>query len=266
MKFPKKSSRFSISSEKDKKNAGNKEPTPGIKKDDKKQRCLRSQGSYRGSSYDPSEPEESPRPSRRRGHHRSTFPVGTSKSSLFPEVICRITVAQVDEIGEEVDYSMDIKVLFDEDQNYGRSTFQERIHRILKVGRINNVKRYPIMKGKILGCSNNKCLSFLADTDTRVAIIPMSLAERNKLKVVPTDKDEPEYEGLTGMKLSMVRQTEMFVCFRTMKSTKVLRPIVSAVDIVLPPVKSTNNKNNKLGCASVKLLVYLELQGFIRFQ
>ena len=56
-------------------------------------------------------------------------------------------MVQVDKVGKEIDYSMDIKALFDEDLNYGTSAFQERICRILKVGRINNVKRDPTMKG-----------------------------------------------------------------------------------------------------------------------
>ena len=59
-------------------------------------------------------------------------------------------------------------------------------------------------------------------------MIPMTLAEKNKLEVVPTDNDELEYEGVMGMKLSLVGQTEIFVCFRTMKPTKVLRAIVCA--------------------------------------
>ena len=62
-----------------------------------------------------------------------------------------------------------------------------------------------------------------SDTGSPVAIIHMSLAERNKLNVVPTDPDEPEYEGVTGMKLCVVGQTEMFVKLKTMKSTKVLK-------------------------------------------
>ena len=56
------------------------------------------------------------------------------------------------------------------------------------------------MKGRILGSSCNKHLNFVADTGTPVAIIPMSLYQRNKLEVVPTDRDEPEYKGVTGMK------------------------------------------------------------------
>ena len=53
---------------------------------------------------------------------------------------------------EEEDFSMDIVALFD-GLDYDRSAFQERVHRILKVGQINNVKRDPTMKGRILGSS-----------------------------------------------------------------------------------------------------------------
>ena len=49
------------------------------------------------------------------------------------------------------------------------------------------------MKERILGDSCNKYLNFIADTGTSVAIIPWSLAERKKLKIVPADPDEPEY-------------------------------------------------------------------------
>ena len=90
---------------------------------------------------------------------------------------------------------MDFVALF-EGMNYGRSAFPERVH---------------TMKGRILWSSCNKHLNFVVDTATPVAIIPMSLAERNKLEVVPTHPDEHEYEGVTGMKLSVVGQTEMVI-------------------------------------------------------
>ena len=76
---------------------------------------------------------------------------------------------------------------------------------------MNNVNREPIMKGRILGCSTNKFVNFVADTGSPVlAIVPHSMAERNKLEVVPADKDEPSYEGVTGMRLSVVGQTTMY--------------------------------------------------------
>ena len=92
----------------------------------------------------------------------------------------------------------------------GRSAFQERVRRILKIGRINTVRSDPNMKGRILGDSCNKFLNFIADTGTSVAIIPWSLAERNKLQIVPADPDEPEYNGVEGMRLTVFGQTEMF--------------------------------------------------------
>ena len=68
------------------------------------------------------------------------------------------------------------------------SEFQRRVRRVLKVGRINNVDREPIMKGRVLGCANNKCMNFIADTGSPVAIVPHSVAVKNKLEVLPTDK------------------------------------------------------------------------------
>ena len=68
----------------------------------------------------------------------------------------------------------------------------------------------------------------MADTGTPLSIIPHSVAERNKLKVVPADKDEPLYAGVTGMRLSVVGQTTMYINFMTMKTTKKLRAIVVA--------------------------------------
>ena len=66
------------------------------------------------------------------------------------------------------------------------------------------------MKERILSDSCNKYLNFIADTGTSVTIIPWSLAVREKLKIVPADPDEPEYNGVEGMKLTVFGQTEMF--------------------------------------------------------
>ena len=66
-------------------------------------------------------------------------------------------------------------------------------------------------------------MNFMADTGTSLSIIPHSVAERNKLKVVPADKDEPLYTGVTGMRLNVVGQTTMYINFKTMKTTKKLR-------------------------------------------
>ena len=89
------------------------------------------------------------------------------------------------------------------------SNFQLRVSRVLKVGRINNVAREPFMKGRFLGCATNKCIRFVADTETPVAIVPHSIAVRNKLKILPPDEDKPSYTGVTGMKLSEVGQCHM---------------------------------------------------------
>ena len=44
-----------------------------------------------------------------------------------------------------------------------------------------------------------------------MAIIPRSVVEKNKLQLGPVDPDEPDYEGMTGMKLTEVKQTGMFI-------------------------------------------------------
>ena len=66
-----------------------------------------------------------------------------------------------------------------------------------------------------MGDSCNKYLNFIADTGTPVAITSKSLVERNRLEKVPTDLDEPKYEGVMGLKLTVVGQTEMFIKFKT---------------------------------------------------
>ena len=78
------------------------------------------------------------------------------------------------------------------------SHFQRKVHKVLKVRRINGGQRDPIMKRRILGCSTNKYLNFVADTGSPVAIIPKSVAIKNKLTIVPTDEDELGYAGVSG--------------------------------------------------------------------
>ena len=56
--------------------------------------------------------------------------------------------------------------------------------------------------------------------------MPLSVAFRNKLKNLPTDEDEPSYAGVSGMKLSVVGQCHMYICFKEMKTTKDVRAIV----------------------------------------
>ena len=68
----------------------------------------------------------------------------------------------------------------------------------------------------------------MADTGSPVAIVPRSVAIKNKLKILPADEDEPSYAGVSGMKLSMVGQYHMFICFKERKTTKDVRPIVVA--------------------------------------
>ena len=56
----------------------------------------------------------------------------------------------------------------------------------------------------LLGCATNKYIKFVADTGSPVSIVPHSVVIRNKLKILPTDEDEPSYAGVSGMKLSVV--------------------------------------------------------------
>ena len=84
------------------------------------------------------------------------------------------------------------------------------------------------MKGRILGCSPNKYIRFVADTGSPVAIVPMSVAIRNKLEILPSDPDEANYAGVSGTKLSVVGQCQMYICFSQMKTTKEVRALVVA--------------------------------------
>ena len=77
------------------------------------------------------------------------------------------------------------------------------------------------MRGRILGCFTNKYIRFVADTCSPVAIVPRSVAIRNKL-----NPDEASYAGVSGTKLSVVGQCQMYICFREMKTTKEVRALV----------------------------------------
>ena len=80
----------------------------------------------------------------------------------------------------------------------------------------------------MLRCATNKYMNFIADTGSPVAIVPHSVAVKNKLEILPTNKDEPSYVGVTGMRVSVVGQTTMYINFKTMKTTKKVRAIVVA--------------------------------------
>ena len=84
------------------------------------------------------------------------------------------------------------------------------------------------MRGRVLRCATNKYMNFIADTGSPVAIVPHSVAVKNKLEILPTNKDEPSYVGVTGMRVSVVGQTTMYINFKTMKTTKKVRAIVVA--------------------------------------
>ena len=114
------------------------------------------------------------------------------KHRLFPQTIHHVRVVEQEELEGEEDCYMGVAALFGGLVYSKLSEFQRRVCRVLKGGRINNVNREPIMKGKALGCSTN---NFVVDTGSPVVIMPLSVAERNRLEVIPADKDEPSYES-----------------------------------------------------------------------
>ena len=108
----------------------------------------------------------------------------------------------------------------------GLSNFQLRVRHVLKVGRIKNMGRDPTMYGRILGSSTNKFIRFCADSGTPAAFIPRSVAERNKLEIIPPDPDEAQYASASGHSLTVIGQTSMYVKFKHMKNTRELRALV----------------------------------------
>ena len=106
--------------------------------------------------------------------------------------------------------------------------FERKVQKLMKVRRVTSGARDPTMKGRILGCSTIKYLRFVADTGSPVAIIPKSVAIRNKVEIFPTAPDEVSYAGVSGTRLSVVGQCQMYVYFRQMKTTKEVRALVVA--------------------------------------
>ena len=87
---------------------------------------------------------------------------------------------------------------------YGKvSEFERKVQEIKKVFRVTNGDRSPNMGGRILGCSTNKNINFVADTGSPTGVIPRSVAIRNKLKIFPVDEDEDSYAGASGTKLTV---------------------------------------------------------------
>ena len=83
---------------------------------------------------------------------------------------------------------------------YGKqSQFEKKMQEVKKVYRVTSGARDPIMRGRILGCSTNKYIHFIADTGSPVALIPRSVATRNKLEIFPTDPDEASYDKMTAL-------------------------------------------------------------------
>ena len=83
-------------------------------------------------------------------------------------------------------------------------TFQQRVRRLRKVGRVNSLHRDSRMRGRILCFSSNRVEKFIADTGTSVTFILKMVAERNRVKWFPINDHEPYYEGVTGMKLTVI--------------------------------------------------------------
>ena len=240
-----------------------REQTPAIKKKGKRSRRSKSAGSDRGSDYE-SDPESPATPrGRRRTRHRSnrvraleaapmvgggSSQPGSSSSwghpqnkNLPPLKLFRIrTVSKVSEednldgvadLFDGLEYGWKYEGIYElfEGLEYGKlSHFQRRVRKVLKVYRVNDGLREPIMKGRILGCSTNKYLRFVADTGSPVAIVPQSVAVKNKLSIFPPDEDEPDYAGASGTRLTVIGQSHMFVRFQEMKNTKEVKAIVVA--------------------------------------
>ena len=61
-------------------------------------------------------------------------------------------------------------------------SFQQRVRRLLKVGRVNSLHRDSRMRGRILCFSSNRVEKFIADTGTSVTSILKMVAERNRVK------------------------------------------------------------------------------------
>ena len=70
--------------------------------------------------------------------------------------------------------------------------------------RVSGGGKSPNMCGRILGCATNKYLSFIADTGSPIALVPRSVAIRNKLDIYPPDSDENSYAGASGTELTVI--------------------------------------------------------------
>ena len=84
-----------------------------------------------------------------------------------------------------------------------KEKLQEYIRRV-RVNRVNKKKSSPVMMGRMMGKKTNKKEMFVADTGTSVMILPVNIAKRNGVVWVPTDPDEPEYVGVTGVQVDII--------------------------------------------------------------
>ena len=98
---------------------------------------------------------------------------------------------------------------------YGKvSLFQQKVREVRRICRVSSGDRSPNMRGRILGSATNKYLNFVADTGSPIALIPRSVAIRNKLDICPPDLDEVSYAGASG---SLVNVTCLLTSRRTRK-------------------------------------------------
>ena len=112
---------------------------------------------------------------------------------------------------------------------YGKvSLFQQKVREVRRICRVSSGDRSPNMRGRILGSATNKYLNFVAETGSPIALIPRSVAIRNKLDIYPPDLDEVSYAGASGTKLTVIGQCHMFVNFKEHKKIKELRALVIA--------------------------------------
>ena len=66
---------------------------------------------------------------------------------------------------------------------------------------------------------SNRLEKAIVDTGTSAAIIPNMVTIRNKVNKTASDNDEPDYEGITVMKLGVIGQAEFFVKLNSIRHT-----------------------------------------------
>ena len=82
------------------------------------------------------------------------------------------------------------------------------------------------MKGRVLGKPTNKYKTRVAVSGTSVSIIPLSIAKRNGIKWRPLDPDEPNNSSVTGTKLTILGQINIWIKFNTLKKAQEIQSLV----------------------------------------